>query len=637
MPTTKNKSNVVDNIRHSEYYEMQETLDRLYEESRQGKVFDNLMDIILSEENILLAYRNIKANKGSQTPGTDKLTMRDMGKLPTNEVIERVRFIMSGSKHGYRPKPVRRKEIPKSNGEFRPLGIPCIWDRLVQQCMKQVLEPICEAKFSKNSYGFRPNRCVEHVIAETHRLMQRSKLGYAVEFDIKGFFDNVNHQKLIRQMWAIGIHDKKLIFIIKRILKAPVRLPNGDTIQPTKGTPQGGIISPLLANIVLNELDHWIDSQWLENPVIDNFSLRCNKQGKLIKSNAYTALRRTNLKEMYIIRYADDFRIFCRNYEVAKRVKEAVTQWLQQRLKLEVSEEKTRIVNLRRNYMEFLGFKLKLYDRGNGWKVKSHVSDKKLKNVNRELKHQFAKIAHAKNKQHTTSIVRRYNSMVLGVQNYYKIATDVCKDFRLIQYQIDAVAKSRLHAKNSRKSKLGRNGRELTMFERERYGKSKAMRYIKVNGEPIYPIGYVSPKPPISKAEKVCMYTSEGRKGLHDNLQVDMSILISLMRNPSRNRSTEFNDNKLSLYSAQKGKCAITQRVFCTTEEIHCHHKNPRKLGGTDEYKNLVLILEPVHKLIHAKVPDVIDQYLKLLQLTSAQLAKVNKYREMAGNEPIVA
>lgn len=636
MPT-KNNSNVVESIRHSEYYDMTDTFDKLYQRSLNGENFDDLMDVILSEENILLAYRNIKANKGSQTPGTDNLTMKDIGKLSSQEVIEKVRFIMSGSKHGYRPKPVRRKEIPKPNGSTRPLGIPCIWDRVVQQCVKQVLEPICEARFSKNSYGFRPNRCVEHAIAETHRLMQRSHLGYAVEFDIKGFFDNVNHTKLIRQIWALGIHDKKLIFIIKRMLKAPIRLPNGETMQPDKGTPQGGIISPILANIVLNELDHWIDSQWIENPTVYKFKMPRNKAGKLIKSNAYLNMRKTKLKEMYIIRYADDFRIFCRSYEDARKAKAAITQWLEQRLKLEVSEAKTRIVNLRRQYMEFLGFKLKLYDKGNGWKVKSHVSDKKLTKVYKELKYQFAKIAHAKNKQHTTSIVRRYNAMVLGVQNYYNIATDICKDFRIIQYQIDVVAKSRLHAKNSKRSKLGKKGRKLSEFEKDRYGTSKALRYIKSSGEPIYPIGYISPKPPISKAEKVCMYSPEGRKGLHQKLNMDITLLIELMKNPSIGGSAEFNDNKLSLYSAQRGRCAITQRVFRTTEEIHCHHKSPKEKGGADNYQNLMLVSDEVHKLIHAKTEETINRYLQVLQLTKPQLAKLNKYREMAGNEPIVA
>ena len=136
--------------------------------SANGDRFTNLMDFVLSRENILLAYRNIKTNTGSNTAGTDKLTIKDIGSLTAEEVVEKVRFIVQGSKHGYRPKPVRRKEIPKPNGKTRPLGIPCIWDRLIQQCIKQVMEPICEAKFSNNSYGFRPNRSVENAISATY-------------------------------------------------------------------------------------------------------------------------------------------------------------------------------------------------------------------------------------------------------------------------------------------------------------------------------------------------------------------------------------------------------------------------------------------------------------------------------------
>lgn len=344
----KNKTLCVDDLRHAEYYGMQPVFDELYHRSLEGENFTDLMDLILSRDNILLAYRNIKANGGSYTAGTDNKNISDIGCLPPETVAEKVRFIVTGSQHGYRPKPVRRKDIPKPNGKTRPLGIPCIWDRLVQQCIKQVIEPICEAKFSDNSYGFRPNRSVEHAVQKTYTMLQRMNLHYVIEFDIKGFFDNVNHSKLMRQIWAMGIHDKQLIFIIKRILKAPIRMPDGTTLIPDKGTPQGGIISPLLANIVLNELDKWVESQWQNHPLVKEYGYERKIRNSITfdRSKAFLKMRKTGLKEMYIVRYADDFRIFCRNKEDALRTKEAVTAWITERLRLEVSPEKTRIAGL---------------------------------------------------------------------------------------------------------------------------------------------------------------------------------------------------------------------------------------------------------------------------------------------------
>ena len=130
----------------------------------------------------------------------------------------------------------------------------------------QVLEPICEAKFYDKSYGFRPNRSCENALAQANSYMYAGKRHFVVDVDIKGFFDNVDHSKLIKQMWALGIRDKKLISIIKEMLKAPIKMPDGEIVYPTKGTLQGGILSPLLSNIVLNELDWWGQSRWVEIP-----------------------------------------------------------------------------------------------------------------------------------------------------------------------------------------------------------------------------------------------------------------------------------------------------------------------------------------------------------------------------------
>lgn len=494
----------MDDLRHAEYYDMQSTIDSLYARGKAGEHFRNLMGFILTRENILLAYRNIKNNTGSNTPGTDKLTIKDIGKLTPDEILQKVRFIVSGSEHGYRPKPVRRKDIPKPNDptKTRPLGIPCIWDRLIQQCIKQILEPICESKFSDNSHGFRPGRSVEHAISRAQNLIQLSHMYYVIEFDIKGFFDNVNHSKLIRQLWAMGIQDKHLLFIIKRILKAPIKMPDGSIMHPNKGTPQGGIISPLLANVVLNELDHWIESQWQENPVINHYKFRTNKAGMRDKGSGYRAMRGTQLKEMYIVRYADDFRIFCRTKGEAERSKTAITQWLEERLKLEVSPEKTRIINVKRQYMEFLGFKMKTHFQSKKRVVKSHICDKKFEAEKVKLIEQVKNIVHPRGFRSETDEIRLYNAMVMGIQNYYSIATNINLDCARLQRAVMTVLTNRLRAEKSKR--LKRTGRLLTKTERDRYGTSEMLRFGAGTGEPIYPIGKVKHKTPHGRMHNLC-------------------------------------------------------------------------------------------------------------------------------------
>lgn len=227
-------------LRNAEYYDMQDLMDKLYQESIQGKTFNKLMQLITSENNILLAFRNIKNNKGSMTKGTDGRTIKYYKEWSEEQFVK---YFQDKFKN-YHPKSVLRVEIPKTGqpDKTRPLGIPCMDDRIVQQCIIQILEPICEAKFHAHSYGFRPNRSASHAIARVQSLMNVSKLHYVVDVDIKGFFDNVNHGKLIKQIWTMGIRDKSLISIIGKILKSKIE---GIGI-PEKGTPQGGIISPLL-------------------------------------------------------------------------------------------------------------------------------------------------------------------------------------------------------------------------------------------------------------------------------------------------------------------------------------------------------------------------------------------------------
>ena len=209
---------------------MQAIFDKLYQESLRNKKFNKLIEIITAEENIKLAYRNIKKNSGSKTAGTDNKTIKDIAKFSEIEIIEKVRNKLKW----YKPQKVRRVEIPKANGKTRPLGIPTIFDRLIQQCILQVLDPICEAKFKESNNGFRANRGAENAIAQFERFVQKCNLHIVVDIDIKGFFDHINHGKLLKQMWTLGIQDKKLICIISEMLKAEVV----GVGFPEKGTPQ---------------------------------------------------------------------------------------------------------------------------------------------------------------------------------------------------------------------------------------------------------------------------------------------------------------------------------------------------------------------------------------------------------------
>ncbi|GAB2541412.1 reverse transcriptase domain-containing protein [Gracilibacillus alcaliphilus] len=168
-------------LRYWDYYDMTETFTDLYDKANQQQSFSHLFDVITSRENILLAYRTIKSNKGSETPGTDGKTITDIKKLSEEELVTEVQNKLEN----YRPKKVRRKWIEKDNGKLRPLGIPCILDRVIQQSFKQVLEPIAEAQFYNHSYGFRPLRSAHHAMARIQFLINQAHFHFVVDIDIK--------------------------------------------------------------------------------------------------------------------------------------------------------------------------------------------------------------------------------------------------------------------------------------------------------------------------------------------------------------------------------------------------------------------------------------------------------------------
>ena len=590
-------------IKNIAKYSLTEDFDRLYYNSKNGDNCYKFMDLINDDRNIRLAYRELKNNKGSQTFGIDGSTINDIAKLTEEECIGLVR----GKLSNYKPDKVRRIYIPKENGNKRCLGIPTIKDRLVQQCIKQVLEPWCEARFYNHSYGFRPLRNASHALSRVVSLINRGKCYYAISFDIESFFDEVDHKILIQKLWTFGIRDKKLISIIKSLL----------TTHNKKGLIQGGILSPILANIYLTDLDKWIETQW------EHFPCRCKNV------HDFHNHVKTNVKHGYIVRYADDFLLLTKEYKFAIRWKYAIEEYLEKRLKLKINDDKTKIVNLKQKYVEFLGFKIKATAKGktkNGFVAETHISDKSLKRIQRELRNKIGEI------QRNTYSDRKsieYNLMVIGIKNYYKYATMVYIDLDKIGRGINKSMKIRLGDKS-----VIKKFKEIPEYHKKyNVGIKPDTKVYVVCNTPLYIINAIHHKNPMNFRQDMNMYSKKGRYYIKDNDELSIEQINMITRNflesgTTRKRgSVELADNKITLYFARKGKSAITNKVV-DPSEYHCHHIVAVKDGGGHEYANLALVSCDEHKLIHATDPEIIEKYKTKLKLSKSEINNINKFRK---------
>ncbi|MEG2138546.1 MAG: reverse transcriptase domain-containing protein, partial [Oscillospiraceae bacterium] len=391
------------------------------------------------------------------------------------------------------------------------------------------------------------------------------------------------------------------------------------------GTPQGGIISPLLANVVLNELDWWIASQWETMPTRHEYAVTIAPNGTESRGKTYRALQSTQLKECWIVRYADDFKIFCRKRSDAVKLLAATQLWLKERLGLDISPEKSGVVNLKKHDTEFLGIKMRVRKKGKradgtpGYTVYSGMTGKAYQAMKTKVQQHTKAIAHPADTNAGSRAVDAYNAYVLGVHNYYKIATNVSLDMRKIAFLVKHELNARL------RRYVQKSGDKLPAYIAERYGHSKMLRY--VYGRALIPIGYLKHQNPMFKPKKINRYTPEGRAEIHRNLScVDTTVLRQLMRSPVTGRSIEYNDNRLSLYCGQMGRCYVT-KLPLELGHMHCHHRIPKQLGGDDSYGNLVLVTDEVHRLLHATQDDTIAAYMLNLKPDSKQLRTLNRLR----------
>ncbi len=328
-----------DSVEHEEYAEAQ-SVEQM-ETAEQDNASD-LMEMILCRENLNKAYQRVKSNKGA--PGIDGMTVDEA--LPW--LKEHKKELLESIRGGwFKPNPVRRKEIPKPDGGVRKLGIPTVIDRIVQQAIAQVLNPIFEPQFIDGSYGYRPHRSAQMAIMKVKEYAEQG-YKYAVQLDLSKYFDTLQHAKLLLILRRT-IKDERVIQLIKKYLKSGV-MENGICVKTEEGSSQGGPLSPLFANIYLNEFDHEFENRGVK-----------------------------------VIRYADDIVLLAKSQRATERLLETSTRYLENELKLTVNKEKSKTVSVVaiRNF-KFLGFAL---GRGkNGYYIRAHAKSlKKAKQKLREL------------------------------------------------------------------------------------------------------------------------------------------------------------------------------------------------------------------------------------------------------------
>jgi len=578
--------------------------------------FTGILEIITSEANIVTSIHKIKANKGSHTAGVDDKEIDDYLDKGFDEVIEIVRTKL----YNYKPDMVRRVWIPKpGKSEKRPLGIPTIVDRIIQECVRNVIEPIAEAQFFEHSYGFRPMRSADMAIARIKRINFTAKCYWVVEGDIKGFFDNIDHNTMINSLWNLGIRDKRVLSIIKQMLKSGVM---DDCSRSELGTPQGGIISPLLANIYLNRFDNFMTG---------DFERKKLKRPHSRRDGEISAMRNhSNLKTCYYVRYADDWVILTDNKEDAERLKFKAKRYLHDTLKLDLSEEKTLITNVSSKPIKFLGVEIRMVKKNGRWVNKvspdSERFKRKMKDLSREIF--YIRKTSALDIDRLIENINRVNSIIVGLINYYSMCDQISLAVRKHAWLLKYTAYKSLKRYGGQWIRAN----EVSNLIGLHYGHKAHIPAIKYKGMyiGITDINFAKWNNPQCKNQNETPYTPEGRKLYNKRMRkkglrvrtdevnsTAHAFYIRMSKIPIYN--FEYFMNRPYTYNRDKGKCKICGG-YVEPNEARFHHVD-KKLPSNqiNKVKNLITVHQYCHDLIHSNTEPT--------SLSEKTLKNIAKYR----------
>jgi group II intron reverse transcriptase/maturase len=526
--------------------------------------FGDLYHLVRREDWLWEAFRAVLSNAGSRTAGIDGISRKDL--VAESDQAEFLHELQAELKAGsYRPQPVRREWIPKANGTLRPLGIPTLKDRVVQKTLKMLLEPIWESDFLDCSHGYRPgHRAMDCIRTCQSRITTQNKYLWVIEGDIKGCFDHVQHAillKLIRRR----IRDKRVVRLIEAMLQAGVV--EEERYQPTpEGTPQGGVLSPLLANIYLHELDLW----WWE------------AYGKLTPYQK-AKRRRMGVGNCIMTRYADDFVLLCNGPRAeVERVRAAVHQMLWDSLRLELSLEKTRITHVTDGF-DFLGFHLiwKLPQHGKPW-LRVTPSKESIQRFKRNIKGMTRRDTFY---QSPLEKIRSLNRVMEGWNRYYEYVNATQTASKLTYW-----ANDRLFRWLKKRHKRGARWVVQTYRHREqRGGRDRWNLGVKdESGQLVFLYQLTDLHRRVYYARKHPHPYLTDQQGADTFPDAPFPQFWNGRTTPAK---AEWAEIRLAVLARDGYRC--TQ---CGAQEsLHVHHRRARRQGGTSQLDNLETLCQRCH------------------------------------------
>lgn len=621
------------NVRFSTEAELKQTLDFLYEKSKEGIAFTGLVEAMVNEVTIVTAIHNIKSNKGSKTAGVDQMKMDKHLQMPRDELIALIRDNFSN----YRPKPARRVYIPKKNGKQRPLGIPTILDRIIQECVRIVIEPICEARFYPHSYGFRPYRAQKHAIRDIINVINASTYSqdqpvWAVEGDIKGCFDNIDHRILLQKIWRIGIHDKRVIKMIQQMLKAGY-IESGVMNDTKLGTMQGGILSPLLSNVYLNDFDWFVGRMYMEP----------HRQCKH-KCNDTRRLKWSGITPKYNFRFADDWVILTSTEQEAYRLKRVLTKYFRNKMKLELSQEKTFVTDLRTEGIHFLGFVVKAEKKRKTPDPRTWTENlvgkplpdmERLKDKIQKIADEVRTIGETTERSVQAAQIQRINSMIVGLAQY--LQPSICSHaFHAIDRRINNTALTvwkKRFPKHYNKYQIPMEKLCNLPHRHEGY-KSKTFA-VPIEGEWFgITMAFITHSKYESKPfdQRTTPYTEEGRRIYSyylsrskplpsDRPSVNTARDIQLSVYAKTVFNFEYFMNREYAYNRDKGKCKCCKKPLFLDNKKYCYHvKGELPLEKVNKVQNLIWLCSDCYRMVNnGPIPPNTDEKV---------LKKIQKYKQ---------